>query len=240
MTKSLWINASAKWHIQCIRKVFRPLDFLHILLRYSLILKLIKNKSSIYTQYPIMKGKTGYTFFANVYKNIKTEISHLHKYSDRSLSTLLKHLWQWLQPWVFLGMTLQAWHTSIWGVSHVLLCRSSQALSGWMGSIAAQLFSGLSRDVRLGSSSGSGWALKDIQRLVPKLLLHCLGCELRVVVLLEGEPSPQSEVLSSLEQVFIKDLYFAPFIFPQSWLLSQSLPLKSIPTAWCCYHHASP
>jgi hypothetical protein len=37
--------------------------------------------------------------------------------------------------------------------------------------------------------------LKDIQRLVPKPLLRCLGCVLRVVVLLEGEPLPQSEVL---------------------------------------------
>jgi hypothetical protein len=54
------------------------------------------------------------------------------------------------------------------------------------------------------------WALagplKDIQRLVPKLLLHCLGCVLRFIVLLEGELLPQSEVLSALEQVFIKDL----------------------------------
>ena len=48
--------------------------------------------------------------------------------------------------------------------------------------------------------------LKDIQKLLPKPPLHCLGCVLRVVVLLEGEPSPQSEVLSTLEQVFIKDL----------------------------------
>ena len=48
--------------------------------------------------------------------------------------------------------------------------------------------------------------LKDIQRLVPKPLLHCLGCVLRFIVLLEGEPLPQSEVLSALEQVFIKDL----------------------------------
>ena len=37
-------------------------------------------------------------------------------------------------------------------------------------------------------------------------LLRCLGCVFRVVVLLEGETSPQSEVLSALEQVFIKDL----------------------------------
>ena len=48
--------------------------------------------------------------------------------------------------------------------------------------------------------------LKDIQRLVSKPLQHWLGCVLRVIVLLEGEPSPQSVVLSALEQVFIKDL----------------------------------
>ena len=43
--------------------------------------------------------------------------------------------------------------------------------------------------------------LKDIQRHVLKQLLCCLGCKLRVIVLLEGEPSPQPEVLSALEQV---------------------------------------
>ena len=66
-----------------------------------------------------------------------------------------------------------------------------------MGSVAEQLFSGLSRDIRLDSSLGSGWATQG----------HpcCLGCVLRVVVLLEGEPSTQSEVLNALEQVFIKD-----------------------------------
>ena len=68
--------------------------------------------------------------------------------------------------------------------------------------------------------------LKDIQRLVLKPLLRCLGGVLRLVVLLEGEPSPQSEVLSALEQVFIKDLslYFAPFIFP---LILTSLPVPA-------------
>ena len=50
------------------------------------------------------------------------------------------------------------------------------------------------------------WPRKDIHRLVPKPLLRCLDCVLRGFVLLEGEPSPQSEVLSALEQVFIKDL----------------------------------
>ena len=67
-------------------------------------------------------------------------------------------------------MTLQAWHTYIWGVSLILLCRSSQALLGWMGSIAVQLFSGLSRDVQVRALAG---AVKDIQKLVPKPLLAC-------------------------------------------------------------------
>jgi hypothetical protein len=39
--------------------------------------------------------------------------------------------------------------------------------------------------------------LKDIQKLVLKSLLRCLGCVLTIVVLLEGEHSPQSEVLST-------------------------------------------
>ena len=37
--------------------------------------------------------------------------------------------------------------------------------------------------------------LKNIQRLVPKPLLCCLGCVFRVIFLLEGERWPQSEVL---------------------------------------------
>jgi hypothetical protein len=48
--------------------------------------------------------------------------------------------------------------------------------------------------------------LKNIQRLVPKPLPHCLGFLLWVVFLLEGEPSSQCEVLSALEKVFMKDL----------------------------------
>ena len=80
-----------------------------------------------------------------------------------------------------------------------------------MGSVAAQLFSGLSRDVRSDSSPGSSWATQGHSENVwptPAIqLLRCIGSVLRVVVLLEGEPSPQSAVLSALEQVFIKDLF---------------------------------
>ena len=114
-----------------------------------------------------------------------------------------------------MGMTLQAWNTYIRGVSPILLCRSSQALSGWMGSVDAQIFSDLSLDsfdrVQVPALAGP---LKDIQRLVPKPLLHCLGCVLRGVVLLEGETSPQSEI----------SLYFAPFIFAS---ILTSLPVPA-------------
>ena len=60
--------------------------------------------------------------------------------------------------------------------------------------------------------------LKDIQRLVPKPLLRCPGCVLRVVVLLESEPSPQTEVLSPnlwisrLEILMVKDTRDARYI----------------------------
>jgi hypothetical protein len=98
---------------------------------------------------------------------------HLHKYSDPLFGTLLKHLWQRLQPGVFLGMTLQARQTRIWEVSPILLFRSSQALSGCMRSITAQFFQvSLEMFDRVQVRNVAG-QLKDIQRLV----------------LLEGEPS---------------------------------------------------
>jgi hypothetical protein len=79
-------------------------------------------------------------------------------------------------------------------------------------------FSGLSRDVRSGSSPGPGWGL---------------GSVLRVVVLFEREPSLQSEVLRTLEQVFIKDLSVlcAVQLTLDPGLVSQSLPMKNIPRA---------
>ena len=102
-------------------------------------------------------------------------------------------------------MTLQAWHTCIWRVSSILLCRSSQALSGWMVSVAAQLISGFSRDVRSGSSPGSGWATQGHSETCSEATrAFFFGCVLRGVVPGEGRRPPQAEVLSSL--VFNKDL----------------------------------
>lgn len=49
--------------------------------------------------------------------------------------------------------------------------------------------------------------LKDIRRVVLKALLCYLGYVLRVIVLLEDEPSSQSEVQSAVQQFIIKDVY---------------------------------
>ena len=142
---------------------------------------------------------------------------------------------------VMLVMMLQAWHTCIWGVSPILslqIFSSSVRLDGERHYTA--IFRSLQR-CSIMFKSGLWWPLKDIQRLVPKPLLYCLGCVLRVVVLLEGEPSPQSEVLSTgagFHQGSLCTLLRSSL--PQSWLVSQSLLLKNIPTTWCCYHHASP
>ena len=135
----------------------------------------------------------------NIYISIQTLYSVL----------CFKHLWQRLPPQVILGMTLRAWHTCIWEVSPILLCRAS--LHSYF-QVSPEMFD----RVEVWALAGP---LKDIQRLVSKPLLHCLCCVLRVI-------SPQSELLCTLEQVFIKDLslHFAPFIFP---LILTSLPVPA-------------
>jgi hypothetical protein len=125
------------------------------------------------------------------------EISHLHKYSDPLLSTLLKH---------------QAWHTCIWGISTFFSADPVKVCQvGWGGllhsyfRVSPQMFD----QVHVRALAGP---LKDIQRLVSKSFLLCLGWVLRVVVLFEGEPSPQFEVLGDLELFFINDLSALCFV----------------------------
>ena len=90
--------------------------------------------------------------------------------------------------------------------------------------VTTQLFSAEMFDrVQIHALAGP---LKDIQRLVLKPLLRCLGCVLRVV-----EPSPQSGVQSALEQVLIKDLSLLFSVHLSLDPVSQSLLLKNIPTA---------
>ena len=112
---------------------------------------------------------------------------HLHKYSDPLLSTLLEHLWQ----------------------------RSSQALVSLDGKrhgsyfqVSPEMFA----RVHVRALAGP---LKDIPSLVLRPLLRCIDCVLSVVVLLEGEPLPQSEFLSALEQVFIIIFLSGGFLLDQ-------------------------
>ena len=51
-------------------------------------------------------------------------------------------------------------------LAHLYL--GSFSLSGWIGSIAAQLLSGLSRDVQSGSSPGTGWVTQGHSDTCPK------------------------------------------------------------------------
>ncbi len=69
------------------------------------------------------------------------------------------------------------------------------------------------------------------------ILAVCLG----VIVLLEGKPSAQSEVLSTLEKVFVQDIPVLGRIHLSLDCNQSSCPCswKTPPTAWCCHHHAS-
>ena len=129
------------------------------------------------------------------------------KYSDTSLSTLLKLLWQRLQPRFFLGMILQAWHTCIWGALQHSYFQVSPEMFDW---VQVQALAG---------------PLKDIQRHVPKPLLRCLGCVVRFIVLL-----PQSEVLGALYfSLFIFASILKSLPVPASEKHPHSLML---PTPW--------
>ena len=171
------------------------------------------------------KMKTRFRYFCKCIKNEKLKVT-----SESLHSTYLKHLGQQLQLRVFLSMKQQALHMWIWGFSAILLRRSSQALSGWMGTIGRQQFSGLSRDVRFGSRQGSDWATQWQSQSCPSATPVCV---LRVIGLLQGEPSAPSKVRTTLDEFSLTmSLYFAPFSF------TSTLPLKNTTTAWCCQHHA--
>ena len=117
---------------------------------------------------------------------------------------------------------LQAWHTCIWEMSPILLW-SPVRLDGESRCTAVLRFLQRCSIDRVQGRALAG-PLKDIQRLVPKPLLCCLGCVLMVVVLL------RSLVLwtGSLCTLLCSSL-------PRSGLVSQSL--RNILTTWC-YHHA--
>lgn len=104
----------------------------------------------------------------------KTLITLLDKYSDPFFSLLLKHRWQWLQ-------------LSVWFEQFVPFFLADPVQSDWMERVCHLPSSDLSTDVLL----GSGIWLEPLRTR-----------RLWVVVVLNGEPSSQSELACTLEQVF--------------------------------------
>ena len=117
------------------------------------------------------------------------------------------HLWQRLQLQGILGKKRYELGTLVSGHFCPFLlaypCKLRQV--GWGASVHShfQLFPQMFNWIQVWALAGP---LKDIHRLSPKPLLCSLGCVLRVIVMLEGKPLPQSEVQSALKQVFFKDL----------------------------------
>ena len=145
------------------------------------------------------------------------------------LSTLLKHLWQWLQPQVFLGMMLQSWPTCIWGVSPILLCRSSQALSGWECRCTA-IFRSLQRcliEFKSGLWLGHSRTFRDLSRSHSCVVLSVYSGSLSCWTV-NLRPSLRSWALWRSFSSRISQ-YFAPFIFAS---ILTSFPLNT--------GHASP
>lgn len=105
-----------------------------------------------------------------------------------------------------------------------------------MRTVVAQPFSSLER-CSIGLSQGFGWAYRGPSELSVSHSWGCLGCELRVIILLEGIHSARREGPEYSTAGFIMDnsVLYSVSVFPQTWLL-----LKNTPTAWCCHKHSSP
>ena len=130
-------------------------------------------------------------------------------------------------------MTLQIWHTCILGVSHIHFCRSSQCQVG-RGALLQSYFQvspEMFDRVQIRDLDGP---LKDIQTCPEDTPAFSWLC-VRVVVLLEGEPLPESEVLVHSGAGFHQGSLctFLLSSFPRSWLVSQSLLLKNISISLC-------
>ena len=134
----------------------------------------------IYSQYPIIKKQD--LDFRHFCKFIKKE--KLNYYIDISIQTLYSVLgWSNLRQGVqsLLGYDATSFaHLDLGNFSAILLCRSFEPLSGWIETVSGQPISGLSRDFRLGSSQGCGWAAQGHSQSISQshscaVLAVCLG-----------------------------------------------------------------
>ncbi len=115
----------------------------------------------------------------------------------------------------------QAFLINFWQLSAILLTSSPLKVCqvGW----GRSTFSGFSRNIWLGSSPDFGGHSRTFTELPVSLSCWVF----RFIVLLEGGPSAQSEVLNALDWVFIKatSICWCKILSPSVPALPQSLPL---------------
>ncbi len=92
----------------------------------------------------------------------------------------------------------QALNICIWQLSAIFLLTSSPLKLCQLGCGPTDIFRFLQKSL-MSSSPGSGWATQGHSQSWLTISHSC--CVLRVIVLLEGEPSAQSEVLNALDWV---------------------------------------
>ena len=91
----------------------------------------------------------------------------------------------------------------------ILFHSSSQILSSSVRLDGERWWTAILRSLQrcsIGFRSGLWLGQSRMVRVVRKPVVCYFSCVLRVIVLLEGEPSAQSEVLSTLEEVFFQDI----------------------------------
>ncbi len=109
-------------------------------------------------------------------KKKKIKKSDVHKFSQPLLNTLLKQLWQQLQPRVFLSMMLLAWHIYFWTVSTILFWKTFQAPSCWMGRVDFQISQELLSRVQVWALGGHSRTFTEFSRSHSFVILAvCLG-----------------------------------------------------------------
>ena len=171
--------------------MFRHLDFFHILLRHSLILKWIKVFSPHQSTHNTPQSQCKNRFLdisANNKNDITIYVSIQNLYSihfwstfDRDYSLESSRVWRYK-----LGTPVFGEFLPFLSADPLKLCQV-----GW-GALLHSYFQVLPEMFDWVQVRALAGPLKDIQRLVLKPFLRCLGCVLRIIVLLEGEPSPQS------------------------------------------------
>ncbi len=132
-------------------------------------------------------------------------------------------------------MIRQALHIIIWQLSAILLLISSRLKLCQVGWGQMHIFRFLQKYL-------IGFNLRlwlGHSRTFTKLCISHSCCVFRVIVLLEGKPSAQSEVVNALDWVSLMlSLYFGALSFSSSTLTSPSVPAAEEQLhSMSCYQH---